>query len=434
MNLEKPREIAARVLRRHAAGEGWIETLLDQALARADLSAVDRALVHELTCGVVRWQATLDWLIAQRARGRTQKPSLQILLRLGLYQIFWLDRIPDYAAVNETVELTKRSAFGGQAGFVNALLRGCLRQRPAIERELSDLRAREPCLGYSHPRWLCERWEKRWGREKLAALLEWNNAPAPVYARVNTLKTTAEKLAAQFQSEGVRGEPRTFDWTGEGVVFELESHPPLDTLPSFQQGLFYVQDPSTLLAVHELDPGPGESVLDRCAAPGGKTTFLAQLMRNKGSVLALDSDLGRCALIRQNCARLGVACVEVSPVLKPASEGRRRRFDRVLVDAPCSNTGVIRRRVDLRWRIQSSEIDRLRELQLDLLRRAATRLNPRGTLVYSTCSLEPEENAEVVKTFLMESKQVRLEKERELWPFRDGVDGVYVAKLTSIER
>jgi 16S rRNA (cytosine967-C5)-methyltransferase len=427
--MQKPREIAARVLREHAAGGTWLETSLEQALARSGMSAVDRALVQELTFGLVRWQATLDWLIAQRTGGRTQKPGLQILLRLGLYQIFWLDRIPDHAAVNETVEMAKRSVFSGQAGFVNAVLRGCLRDRESIERQLKELRAREPHLGYSHPQWLCDRWEKRWGQEKVCALLEWNNAPAPVYARVNALKTTAEQLAAQFESEGVRSRLRAFDWTGEARVFELESHPPLTALPSFQQGLFYVQDPSTLLAVRELDPQAGELILDLCAAPGGKTTFVAQLMQNRGLILAQDSDLGRCELIRQNCARLGITCVEVSPTVKASEQLPPRPFDRILVDAPCSNTGVVRRRIDLRWRIRTSEVERLRALQLDLLRRAAAQLKPGGTLVYSTCSLEPEENGEVVKAFLADSKQLVLEGERDLLPFRDKVDGAYVARM-----
>jgi 16S rRNA (cytosine967-C5)-methyltransferase len=285
-------------------------------------------------------------------------------------------------------------------------------------------------LGYSHPQWLCERWEKRWGQEQLRVLLEWNNVPPPVYARVNTLKTSADNLAVQFQNEGVRLQRRTFDWTDNPLVFDLESYPPLTTLPSFQQGLFYVQDPSTLLAVRELDPQGGESILDLCAAPGGKTTFIAQLMQNRGSILAQDADLGRCELIRQNCARLGVTNVEVSPTVKTSGNLPPRRFDRILVDAPCSNTGVMRRRIDLRWRIQPSEIARLRELQLDLLL-ARRHSSPGGTLVYSTCSLEPEENVEVVRTFLAESRHLILESERELLPFRDRLDGAYVARMKS---
>jgi len=429
VRAEKPRQIAVRVLKRHADGSGWLESLLDTELDRSSLAAADRGLARELAFGAVRWQATLDWLIARKTGGRTQKPLLQILLRLGLYQLFWLDRVPDHAAVNESVELARELGFGPQSGFVNAVLRGCLRERDSLERDLAELKSQEPHLGYSHPQWLCDRWDKRWGREKLVALLEWNNTPPPVFLRVNTLKTTPEKLAAQFETEGVLFTPRPFPWVAENLVFELRSHPALATLPSFQQGMFYVQDPSTLLAVRELDPQPAESVLDLCAAPGGKTTFIAQLMGNRGAVAAEELEGKRRELIRENCERLGVTCVQIAaaPTIDAPDDGLR--FDRILVDAPCSNTGVMRRRVELRWRIQPTEIQRLRDVQLNLLRRAAVRLKPAGTLVYSTCSLEPEENGGVVEEFLSSHPEFCEETAQELVPFVDGVDGAYIARL-----
>jgi 16S rRNA (cytosine967-C5)-methyltransferase len=385
--------------------------------------------VQELCFGVVRWQGALDWLIAKRTDGRTQNNVLQILLRLGLYQLFWLDRIPDHAAVHETVQMARELGFGPKAGFVNALLRGCLRERESLERELAALKEREPHVGYSHPQWLYERWERRWGREKARTLLEWNNTPPPVFARVNTLKASAEQLVRQFETEGVLFTPRAFDWCAGHLVFELRSHPPLASLASFQQGFFYVQDPSTLLAVNELDPQPGEAVLDLCAAPGGKTTFIAQLMRDQGTICARDSDGERLKLVRENCDRLGVTCVMIGEAGGPLEPETPARFDRILVDAPCSNTGVMRRRVDLRWRIQHAEIQRLRRVQVDLLGRAAAWLKPGGTLVYSTCSLEPEENGDVVREYLAIQSEFRLENERELIPFMDAVDGAYVAKL-----
>jgi 16S rRNA (cytosine967-C5)-methyltransferase len=429
---EKPRQIAARVLRGHAAGSGWLERRLEAALAPASLAPPDRALVQELCFGVVRWQATLDWLIARKTAGRKQNTVLQILLRLGLYQLFWLDRIPDHAAVHETVQLAREFGFGPKAGFVNALLRGCLRERASLRRELEALKEREPHLGWSHPEWLCARWELRWGREKLRALLDWNNTPPPVFIRVNTLKTTAGQLARQFETEGVLFTRRSFDWAPPNGVFELRSHPPLASLPSFQQGGFYVQDPSTLLAVRVLEPRPGETVLDLCAAPGGKTTFIAQLMLNQGVVRARDTDPDRLRLLQENCDRLGATSVMIGQAASaPAhrAPGPAEQFDRILIDAPCSNTGVMRRRVDLRWRIQPAEIERLHRAQLDLLRRAAGWLKPGGTLVYSTCSLEPEENSVVVGEFLADRKAFRLQTERALLPFEDAVDGAYVAKL-----
>ncbi len=471
---EKPREIAVDVLQRHAEGTGRAEALLDEALLRAGpgLSAADRGLARELTFGVIRWQAALDWLIASRTNGRHQKVALQILLRLGLYQLFWLDRVPDHAAVHETVELAKRRGFGPQAGFLNAVLRGCVRERVALRRQLEELKASEPHVGLSHPKWLCDRWAARWDGDKLRALLEWNNTPPHMFIRVNTLRATPEQLAAQFEREGVLFTPRPYEWAPQDLVFELREHPPLASLPSFQQGLFYVQDPSTLLASRLLDPQPGERVLDLCAAPGGKTTLLAQFMQNRGCIVAEDTDPLRLKLVAENCARLGVTCVEISPgagatqggasvpasrsgvKLPPGSlasvpaaapfsslspsDGERvgvrgddASFDRVLIDVPCSNTGVLRRRVDLRWRIRPSEIERLRKLQLGLLRRGAACVKPGGVLVYSTCSLEPEENENVIQDFLAETKQFRLESQRQLLPFADRVDGAYVARLNA---
>jgi 16S rRNA (cytosine967-C5)-methyltransferase len=437
VRVEKPRQIAVRVLQRHAARREYLETVLDDVLAAASLSPVDRGLVQELTCGVVRWQAALDWLIGRKTAGRTQKPGLQMLLRLGLYQMFWLDRIPDHAAVHETVELAKQLGFGAQAGFVNAVLRGYLRERGPTEQALQALRQTQPALGWSHPAWLSDRWEKRWGPDALWRLLEWNNRPPLVYARRNTLKADVAVLTAEWSREGVRFALRPCDWAGEGMVFRLNSHPPLPSLPSFQRGLFYVQDPSTLLAVHVLDPRPGEVVLDLCAAPGGKTTHIAQLMQDRGRIVAHDSQPGRLQWVRENCERLGVGSVELTSSLPElARPGPRsvapapRAFDRVLVDAPCSNTGVLRRRVDLRWRLRPEEIHRLRAVQLDLLQQAVLRTKAGGTLVYSTCSLEPEENREVVEEFLRREPRTRLATERQLTPFADEVDGAYVARLT----
>ncbi len=391
----------------------------------AKLSTADRGLCQELVYGVVRWQTTLDWLIAHKTPGRTQKAALQELLRLGLYQIFWLDRIPDHAAVNETVEMAKRQGFGPQAGFINAVLRGYLRELDATKETLADLKTSQPAVGWSHPGWLVERWDRRWGSARARALLEWNNTPPKTFARNNTLKADPGKLLTQWRDENVDYDFVRRDWFGENLIFELKAHPPLSFVPSFQQGLFYIQDPSTLLAVRELDPQPGETILDFCAAPGGKTTVIAQWMNNQGRIVANDVSKERSKLVEENCVRLGATCVETVSTfnLQPST------FDRVLVDAPCSNTGVMRRRVDLRWRIQPEEIQRLRTIQLDLLRQVASAVKPGGVLVYSTCSLEPEENSEGVKEFLREQPGFRLERERELLPFADGVDGAYVAAL-----
>ena len=430
--MPKPREIAARVLLRRGRAGAFVEELMEAELARHPLSPADRRLAQELIYGVVRRQATLDWLIERKTTGRPQKPTLRHLLRLGLYQLFWLDRVPDHAAVHETVEIAKQLGFGQQAGFVNAVLRGYARERDATAALLAGLKAQQPDLGCSHPAWLCERWEARWGREPLLQLLEWNNTPPKNFARVNTLKTDTGQLVARWQNEGVAFVPRRWDWTGDGLAFELETHPSFNELPSFRDGWFYVQDPGTLLAGLELDPQPDDTVLDLCAAPGGKTTFLSQRMQNRGRIVARDVHPDRLALVRDNCARLGATNVELALGSDNALPPDESKFDRVLVDAPCSNTGVMRRRVDLRWRLRLGDIQRLRAEQLGLLSQAARQLKPGGTLVYSTCSLEPEENHDVVEKFLAAHRDFRLDHERTLLPFVDGVDGAYVARLIRV--
>jgi len=474
---QKPRQIAAQILQRRGSGTDFVEDLLENSLSRTPLSTPDRGLCQELVYGVVRWQAALDWLIARKTAGRTQKPMLQNLLRLGLYQIFWLDRIPNHAAVNETVEQAKQAGFGPQAGFINAVLRGYLREFDATKAALTELKTAQPHLGYSHPEWLVARWQKRWGAEKAAQLMEWNNTTPKSFARLNDLKflpaqdqseagrarrsaraentphnttpstsphpgttspprpsplapvpvpvTSAGELLTLWRNENVDYDFVRRDWLEENLVFELKSHPPLGKLASFQHGLYYIQDPSTLLAVRELDPQPGETILDLCAAPGGKLTYIAQRMHNEGKIIAHDTFPDRLKLIEENCTRLGVTIAQTAlpSHLPPLT------FNRVLVDAPCSNTGVMRRRVDLRWRIRPEEIDRLRATQLELLRQAAALVKPGGTLIYSTCSLEPEENESVVKEFLARELWFQLEGQRELIPFIEGTDGAYVARL-----
>jgi len=491
VNGKNPRQIALSVLQSRRQNGEFTETLLERALApdrsvphtgrqdrnagtttpggrpAATLSPADRALCQELVYGTVRAQAALDWLIDRKTGGRQQNARLQNILRLGLYQIFWLDRIPAHAAVHETVELAKREGLGPKAGFVNAVLRGYLREFDATKKALSDLKTANPAVGYSHPQWLVEKWEKRFGQEPARQLLEWNNKPPKTYARVNTLKTGAGKLLEKWRDENVEYDfvrrdflqmpgtvehgdlrkwrchrraaaqpaappqqsPRRLEgeYNPEAVIFELKSHPPLASLESFREGRFYIQDPSTLLAPLELAPMAGETVLDLCAAPGGKTTFIAQLMGNSGKIIAADVSEERLKLLKENCNRLGVTIADCG--LRITDSEDCAQFDKVLIDAPCSNTGVLRRRVDLRWRISPEELLRLQKAQLDLLKLAAPKLKPGGTLIYSTCSLEPEENSNVIQAFLRENRQFKLESERELLPFRDSVDGAFVARL-----
>ena len=412
-----------QVLLERQKGE-YIESLLDFALKKHALKSEDRGFLQELVYGVVRWQLTLDWLIAQRTDGKPQKEIVQTLLRLALYQIFWLERVPSYAAVNESVEICKKNGLQAQAKFVNAVLRGYDREREPTRQRLIELKQSKPPIGYSHPEWLWRRWEKEWGTKPAIRLLEWNNSAPAVFARVNTLKTNAAELLKIWAEEGVVTDPVAADWVARDTAFRLETYPPLAGLPSFVNGLFYVQDPSTLLAPTLLGPRAGESILDLCAAPGGKSTYIAQLIQNNGRVVARDIEPARLKMVEENATRLGATCITTAST--PAEEAM---FDRVLVDAPCSNTGVMRRRVELRWRIQPQEIKRLAQTQIKLLQTVANRVRTGGALLYSTCSLERDENQAVVGKFLAENNSFTLDHERQLTPMSDGVDGAYCARM-----
>ncbi len=365
-------------------------------------------------------------MIEQKTNGRRQQPLAQILLRLGLYQIFQLDRVPDHAAVNETVNLARRHDLGNQSGFINAVLRNCLREKDTWIDRLSALRKSQPAVGYSHPQWLVQRWRDRW--QDYISLLEWNNLPAPVYARRNTLSGTAEELEAQWSQEGVNSQRVKLCWLKEGTMFKIETDGSPASVPSFHEGKYYIQDPSALAAVQELDPRPEDNVLDLCAAPGGKTTAIAQRMQDRGSVLATDIDESRLDRLRENAGRLGLKCIQPK-ALHQIDLNTAGPFDRILVDAPCSNTGVMRRRVDVRWRLNARELPVLARTQIDLLNRAAPLLKPGGVLVYSTCSIEAEENEDVITAFIRKHRDYKQETARTLTPMKDGVDGAFVARL-----
>ncbi len=417
MKTQKPREIAFCILLKREQTQRFTENLLDRELTRNPLPPADRGLCQELVYGCIRWQAALDHLIDARTNGRRQPPGVRIALRLGLYQLFRLDRVPQHAAVHETVATAKALGFSRQSGFINAILRHYTREHPATRRHLEQLRKDEPALGYSHPEWLVEHWTAQFGGAKTRQLLEWNDQPAKTFARVNTLKTSAADLAKRWENaESVTCEPLARDWLGDIPFFELHSHPPLSTLPSFLEGWFYIQDPGTALACTMLDPQPGDEILDYCAAPGGKTTLLAQLAGDQARITAHDLNEKRLHMVRENCTRLGVQSVVEFVTPADAEEPLRgRRFDKILLDAPCSNTGVLRRRIDLRWRITEAEITRLAAGQRHLVEQASRHLKPGGRLVYSTCSLEASEN----------TAGLTFTRSRQVTPFADQVDGAF---------
>jgi len=426
VRVENPRQIAAELLARRERSNVFIEDLLGDQLSKQTLKPENRRLLQEIVFGAVRWQATLDWLIGRKSAHPTDNVLVKVLLRSALYQMFWMERVPDFAVVNETVGAARDLGLTRQTGFINALLRGYGREMELAERALADLKRSDPALGHSHPKWLVDRWRSRWPMERVVRLMEWNNTPPPTYARLNRLRSDPARLAELWKAEGVEAKSFNPPWCRSGLAYQVENPSALVASSSLRDGACYIQDPSTLAAVELLDPKPGEKILDVCSAPGGKATLIAQFMGNRGEVLAEDDDGARLKLVEENAKRLGATIIRASLTPKRPDDVH----DRILLDAPCSNTGVMRRRVDLRWRVTAAEVERLSRVQRTLLFRASQRLKVGGVLVYSTCSLEREENQAVIREFLDQNSEFKLDKEVEITPFEHQTDGAYCAKLT----
>ena len=408
------RGLALATLEEWRAGRKFADAILGERLRSSPLETADRAFATELLYGVLRNLTLLDFWISELRSDHLDHASRD-LLRLGLYQLFLL-QTAEHAAIHETVELAGRRS----RALINGILRNAVRSKADL---LKKAGAQKLSVRQSHPQFLIDRWNKNFGPAETERLCESNNHPAPIYARINRLKISAEKFLAQVGS--VRGTERTLQ-RGVPTNFVRLRHVPAEALAN---GDCYIQDPSTAVACTLLDPQPRERVLDACAAPGGKTGILAELMRNEGFILACDRDERRVELLRENLTRLGVAIAQSFRHDWTQRALDEAPFDRILVDAPCSNTGVMRRRVDVRWRLTPADFMRMHKQQLQIVRALVPLLKPGGALVYSTCSLEPEENEQVVHAILSEFSFLKIGEEKSLLPFRDGFDGAYAARL-----
>jgi len=393
----------------------YADNIIKTALAGSDLPSADRAFALDLFYGVLRNLSLLDFWIADFRKGWIEF-ELRDVLRIGLYQLF-LAKVPEHAAVNETVALVSKR----KRSIINAVLRSATRQRHEL---ITKAHAQPVEVRASHPKFLIERWQQQFGPDATERLCEWNNQPPPIYARINQLRTSIDHFGRQHAAaEQVAGQPN--------FVRLLKAVDLEDALPS---GDCYVQAPSTAISCELLAPQTGEKVLDACAAPGGKTSYLAELMQNQGSLVAVDRDADRLEILTQNLARVGASICQVarqdwtkSPIAKKILAAAP--FDRILVDAPCSNTGVMRRRVDVRWRLRPADFVRMPQRQIQIVRAVLPLLKPGGVLVYSTCSLEAEENAEVVESLQCELSSLELQEQRCSIPFRDGFDGAFAARF-----
>jgi 16S rRNA (cytosine967-C5)-methyltransferase len=378
----------------------YANLVLDQLLREVPFAKSDRSFLTELVYGTLRWRGTVDWILNQVVRSGLDRltPWIRNILRLGVYQLLFMNKIPPSAVCNEGTNLAKRYGHQGVARLVNGVLRSVARRGQdweypdPQEKPVEHIAAR-----YSHPEWMVERWLKRYGQEETIALCLANNQPAVNSIRTNTLRLSVEELIQRLQTEGVEVEASRL--IPEGL--RLKRLSAYTSLAAFGQGLFQVQDESSMLAGYGLGPLPGTRVIDACAAPGGKTTHLAQLMKNQGEILAFDLHGHKIGLVQENCRRLGVNIVRTSVMDARELPGLWSGWaDFVLVDAPCSGLGVLRRRPDARWHKNPGQIRELASLQSQILTAASQCLRPGGTLLYSTCTLEPEENEGIVRHFL----------------------------------
>ena len=387
----------------------------------APLSSDDRALLHELVNGVLRHRLFLDWALQQVARETpyTRQAVLKQILRVGAYQLLWLKRVPDYAAVDQSVELAKARLGDKSAPLVNALLRNVIARRH--DWALPDLLGQpleHIAITYSHPPWLVRRWVKRYGVQRTIALCRANNEPPPLTIRVNRLRLGAEDYRRVLQEKGIASTPCAY----APAALHVEHGGPVTELPGYASGWFYVQDEASQLVPWLLAPKPGDTVLDACAAPGGKATEIAEMMENRGVVTAVDRSPERLAVVEENSRRLGVTIVRTVaadatrrlPMIGP--DGEPERYDRILVDAPCSGLGVLRRHPEGKWIKDARSIHDSARTASAILSNVAPLLKPGGVLVYSTCSTEPEENQEVVGAFLERHRNFRSENPAPLLP------------------
>ncbi|MDS3861349.1 16S rRNA (cytosine(967)-C(5))-methyltransferase [Thermosynechococcaceae cyanobacterium BACA0444] len=436
-----PRYQAYLTLQAIAKG-AYADVALSRVLHQSPLSAVDRGLVTELVYGTVRRQRTLDVLIDHLCRQRQQPLNLRLILRLGLYQLRYLGQIPAAAAVNTSVELAKGCGLTGLAGVVNGVLRAYLRisqdrdPLPPVADPLLNLAVQE-----SFPDWIVQAWVGQLDLPETTALCQFFNQPPTLDLRVNSLQVSPTEVLAALASAKIKATPIANLPGGIRLGPGLGA---IAALPGYDTGWWSVQDAAAQLVTHLLDPQPGETIIDACAAPGGKTTHIAELMQDRGTVIALDRVASRLRKLKQNQQRLQLTCLQAQLADSTQVQTMLPLADRVLVDAPCSGLGTLHRHADARWRQTPTTLAQLVSLQSQLLQNAATWVKPGGIMVYATCSLHPDENQEQIANFLqthphwhiaplpptfprpdLQSAQGWL----QAWPQRQQMDGFFMVRL-----
>lgn len=425
--MDKARLSAVKTVYAVEAEGAYSNVALAKILRQENLSDLDRRFCTELVYGTIKAGASIDWKMEKYLSRPLEKVDEKVLavLRVAVYQIFFLDRVPNSAAVNESVELTKKFVNIGASKFVNGVLRSMLRE-PQKSDFPTDDSVESIALRMFHPAWLVRLFVDEFGLDAAKKICAVNNTDSPLCLRVNLLKSTREEILSELEKISAQAEPSKF--AAEGII--CHSHGALDKFKPLKIGLCQVQDESSMTVAPFLDPKPDDFVIDCCAAPGGKTTHIAELMKNRGKIIAADIYEIKLEHIRQNAKRLGIKIIE--PILLDARNIGEKYFeqaDKVLVDAPCSGLGVIRRKADIRRKKNLAEIEELPKLQLEILNSASKAVKRGGILLYSTCTIIRRENEEVAEKFLADNSNFKLIDTKKFLPHVDGTDGLFAAKF-----
>ncbi|MBI4765884.1 MAG: 16S rRNA (cytosine(967)-C(5))-methyltransferase RsmB [Deltaproteobacteria bacterium] len=443
------RSLALQVLLSwHRTGTYPDQLMRDWLAKNPRIRSVDRSLVYQLVYGVLRWQGKIDWTLKQFSQIALEKLSLRTLfiLRLGVFQLLMLSRIPVSAAVNESVKLAKSGPEPWTANFINAVLRSLDRGRDGLSFPSREDPVSYLAVNYSHPVRLVEHWIAVFGFEKTLALCDFNNQIPPYTIRVNTAKITRPQLIKRLEPKALGVEVTPFSTVG--IRLEKPKRPLIED-DLHQQGFFQIQDEASQMIAPILAPRPGERVLDLCAGAGGKTGHLAQLMKNQGNILAVDLHPKKIKALMENAERLGfniIQCLAGDGLKEDLFSEAAPVFDRILIDAPCSGWGVMGRNPDLKWRIGPEDGTRLAQRQNKFLQNGAGWLKSKGVLVYCTCTLNREENQEVIQNFLLKNPEFLLENVSsflpdtarglidrqgcyQTWPPTHRMDGFFAARL-----
>ncbi|HLF20686.1 MAG TPA: 16S rRNA (cytosine(967)-C(5))-methyltransferase RsmB [Bacteroidota bacterium] len=435
-----PRGTAVKILNRVERSDAYLDKLLDAELRSDDMNELDKGLMNEVTTGVVRWKMKLDWILIGFFHGNFTKAETNIknALRVALYQVLFLDKVPHSAAVNEAVEFIKRLRGQKVADLVNAILRNILRNIENIRYpDINEDRVRHLAVVESHPVWMVRRWIDRFGYDEAKQLASANNRRPDLSLRINRLKIDFNYFTSLLDQHKVEYSKSQYI----EYFLRVKHMAGIGASEMFRQGFFAVQDESAGLAVLLLDPQPGDRIIDLCAAPGGKTTFIGELMKNVGEIVAVDRYETRLALVKGACQRLGIANAHV--VIADAATIQMPPADKVLVDAPCSGLGVLSKKPDAKWTREPEDLIALVKLQRRILDNAAVLVKPGGVIVYSTCTTEVEENINVVREFVtnhpefsfesaqqyVESQLVRPEGHVETFPHKHGMDGSFAVRM-----